>query len=167
MALSKERINIYRKFKKLGFHSTSSQDSQDIALLHRWKLFSTTPLVVTHDMIQIYCNYKNKKEIDLTIRSEYLFINLKENQTFDINNFNLQDYSFSTKNKSITFNYETINLINELYYEIMIENGIIIRKTCKTCKNNGLWENEIEYQYGSPCTTCSLRTSNNWEYKDE
>ena len=165
MAISKERIAIYRKLRKCGFHSTSSGN---LAALHRWRESnkkSNHDVVITHDTIQVFCN-KNK-EICLTIMSEFVYIDLKENQTFDVENFNLSDYKYKTEKKAIMFNKTEIDLMYDLYNEIMIENRIIPRKTCLTCKHYGHWEEEVEYVYNSPCTVCCRRTPDNWEAKNE
>lgn len=35
--------------------------------------------------------------------------------------------------------------------------------SCEGCKHMGLWENEVEYGYSSPCTRCKRRVSDNYE----
>lgn len=35
--------------------------------------------------------------------------------------------------------------------------------SCKGCKHMGLWENEVENGYPSPCTRCKRRASDNYE----
>ena len=35
--------------------------------------------------------------------------------------------------------------------------------SCKGCKHMGLWENEVEYGYTSPCTRCKRKASDNYE----
>lgn len=35
--------------------------------------------------------------------------------------------------------------------------------SCKGCKHMGLWENEVEYGYPSPCIGCKRRASDNYE----
>ena len=35
--------------------------------------------------------------------------------------------------------------------------------TCVGCKHNGMWENEVEYGYPSPCTKCRRRMNDNYE----
>lgn len=37
------------------------------------------------------------------------------------------------------------------------------KDACKGCKHMGLWENEVEYGYPSPCTRCKRRASDNYE----
>lgn len=37
---------------------------------------------------------------------------------------------------------------------------------CNNCKHNGKFENEIEFGYSSPCTTCQHRVSNNFTKGD-
>lgn len=34
---------------------------------------------------------------------------------------------------------------------------------CFGCKHVGMWENEIEYGYPSPCTRCKRRVNDNYE----
>ena len=34
---------------------------------------------------------------------------------------------------------------------------------CEGCKHRGMWENEVEYGYNSPCTNCAERVSSNYE----
>ena len=34
---------------------------------------------------------------------------------------------------------------------------------CEGCKHLGMWENEVEYGYPSPCTRCKRRASDNYE----
>jgi hypothetical protein len=36
-------------------------------------------------------------------------------------------------------------------------------KDCEGCKHLGLWENEVEYGYSSPCTFCKRRIKDNYE----
>ncbi len=38
--------------------------------------------------------------------------------------------------------------------------------TCVGCKHYGMWENEVEYGYNSPCTNCRRRTNDNYERFD-
>ena len=35
--------------------------------------------------------------------------------------------------------------------------------TCVGCKHYGMWENEVEYGYNSPCTNCKRRMNDNYE----
>lgn len=35
--------------------------------------------------------------------------------------------------------------------------------SCEGCKHMGLWENEVENGYSSPCTICKRRASDNYE----
>jgi len=35
--------------------------------------------------------------------------------------------------------------------------------TCVGCKHHGMWENEVEYGYNSPCTRCRRRMNDNYE----
>ena len=37
------------------------------------------------------------------------------------------------------------------------------RNYCEGCKHRGMWENEVEYGYNSPCTNCAERASSNYE----
>ena len=39
--------------------------------------------------------------------------------------------------------------------------------TCEGCKNDGEYENEIEYGYPSPCTRCKRRVSDNYRRPPE
>lgn len=39
--------------------------------------------------------------------------------------------------------------------------------TCDGCVHKGCWENEVEYGYPSPCTTCTRRTVDNYAHKPE
>jgi hypothetical protein len=39
--------------------------------------------------------------------------------------------------------------------------------TCTGCKHKGKFENEIEYGYNSPCTTCKRRVADNYERETE
>lgn len=34
---------------------------------------------------------------------------------------------------------------------------------CLGCKHAGMWENEVEYGYPSPCTRCKRRANDNYE----
>ena len=34
---------------------------------------------------------------------------------------------------------------------------------CFGCKHVGMWENEVEYGYPSPCTRCKRRANDNYE----
>ena len=34
---------------------------------------------------------------------------------------------------------------------------------CEGCKHRGMWENEVEYGYNSPCTNCTVRVPSNYE----
>ena len=36
-------------------------------------------------------------------------------------------------------------------------------ESCEGCKHIGLWENEVEYGYSSPCTMCKRRVNDNYE----
>ena len=36
-------------------------------------------------------------------------------------------------------------------------------ESCEGCIQYGLWENEIEYGYTSPCTRCKRRANDNYE----
>lgn len=40
-------------------------------------------------------------------------------------------------------------------------------KGCNGCAHNGLYENEIEYGYPSPCTGCQRRVVDNYARKTE
>lgn len=36
-------------------------------------------------------------------------------------------------------------------------------ETCEGCKHLGKWENEVEYGYPSPCTSCKRRVEDHYE----
>lgn len=36
-------------------------------------------------------------------------------------------------------------------------------ETCEGCKHLGKWENEVEYGYPSPCTSCKRRVNDHYE----
>ena len=49
--------------------------------------------------------------------------------------------------------------------EMEIENLPSVQQiyTCDGCKHYGMWENEVEYGYPSPCTRCKRRANDNYE----
>ena len=57
-----------------------------------------------------------------------------------------------------------------LFVDIVSECAEIIRdlppaqpETCEGCKHLGKWENEVEYGYPSPCTSCKRRVEDQYE----
>lgn len=160
MPISEERKKIYKKLRKLGFHTISDKRSLS---LHRWR---NTKLkkkeldkekTIIHDVINIHLNKSD--DIYLVIYSEYINIILKHNQTFDINNFELANYKWSSSKKAITLNRKEVELLENLYHEVMFENDLIPRNifTCTGCIHNGQWEEELELGISCPCTYCSRK----------
>lgn len=169
MPISEERKRIYKKLRKLGFHTLSNKRSIS---LHRWKNAKMKrkelkgEKTIIHDVVNIYLD-KND-DIYLVIYSEYINIVLKHNQTFDINNFELDNYNWSSSKKAITLSRKEVELLENLYHEFMFENGLISKNifTCTGCIHNGQWEDELELGVPCPCTYCSRRYKiDNYEAK--
>lgn len=59
------------------------------------------------------------------------------------------------------------------YYEEIADNRIDVwmnevpsvepESNCFGCKHVGMWEDEVEYGYPSPCTRCKRRANDNYE----
>jgi hypothetical protein len=160
MPISEERKKIYKKLRKLGFHTISDKRSLS---LHRWrnaklkKKELDKEKTIIHDVINIHLDKSD--DIYLVIYSEYINIILKHNQIFDINNFELANYKWSSSKKAITLNRKEVELLENLYHEVMFENDLIPRNifTCTGCIHNGQWEEELELGISCPCTYCSRK----------
>ncbi len=164
MAISEKRKSIYRKFRKLGFHTVSEKN---FISLHRWRenkkawiKKAKDEVILDHDVVSIHVG----EEIYLSARSEQIDLIVGYDQTFDIDNFNLSDYRYSSKNKGIVFNGKEIKLLEDLYHELLSENGLT-NDSCSGCIYNKKFENEIEYGYNSPCTCCKRRANDNYKEK--
>lgn len=140
MPISEERKKIYRKLRKLGFHTASNNNSLS---LHRWKNAkikkkeSNKEKVITHDSINIYID---KNDIYLIIYSENIYIILKHNQIFDINNFELSNYNWYSNKRAISLNKEELRLLDKLYHEIILENGLNISNIYNCDRSHNITE---------------------------